>query len=204
VAARLAKLLGLDASFISQMKEGKRPVPATLAPLIAGELRVEASSISEEYARVEAAAGHLKPISSSDATQAQALPNQLRRVRIEGAIAMDDKGFWGTTETETGVRFVEWAAGEGAYALEVASDALHQKYKRGSVLVFDNGTLEPGEPVHLVLADSRQAILEFLYESSGRVYLQSLLGADRYSFGRDEIKSVHAYAGHVSARLIKS
>lgn len=142
----------------------------------------------------------VKPISSFDATTAHHVTNQRQRVQVRGTAAMDEQGFWDETRSDGQVHYVEWAATDGAYAIQVDSDALDPVIKRGTIVVFDPLPPAAGEYVHVQFVDGRQAMLEYMFTADDRWVFQTIKDRRRMTFEKATVASVGSYAAQLAAR----
>ncbi|OOG61423.1 hypothetical protein B0E46_15705 [Rhodanobacter sp. B04] len=145
----------------------------------------------------------LAPISDGAAQPLHPESSRATRVEIRGNAIMDKDGFWTSAQKDDDVGHVKWEASEGAFAIQVGTDALDPVIKRGTILVFDAEPPVAGDYAHLVLTDGREAIMEFLFKSDVQQTFQSIRGRQRFTFDTGDIEKVSGYGGQLPAHKRK-
>lgn len=105
--------------------------------------------------------GHVKPISNHEATQGQAPSNQLKKVRVEGAAAMDDKGFWRQGDDE--IERTEWSTRDAdAYAIRLLTQRFQPTASLGQcILISPAAKLIEGRQALVILVDGRRTFRRY-------------------------------------------
>lgn len=136
-------------------------------------------------------------VSRSDATPSDSHHISVRRVRIEGAVEMDDSGFWtvGSDEAQEASFPTE---DPDAYAIRVTSQRFKPVVSLSQcLLVSPRAALRAGRPVVVTMADGRKTLLTFLSHESGVWNLTSVTDANDYLDIQDDsvrkVERVMAY-----------
>jgi hypothetical protein len=106
-------------------------------------------------------------VSRSDATLRDDHHTPVRTVRIEGAVKMDEHGFWqqGDRDAEH-TRFP--TDDVDAYAIRILSQHFQPSMASGQcILVSPNSELKPGRPVIVILMDGRRTLRNFYSHERG-------------------------------------
>lgn len=127
------------------------------------------------------------PVSRSDATPSDAHHIAVRRVRIEGAVEMDENGFW-TVGSDEAKETSYPTEDPDAYAIRVTS----QRFKPvvsipQCILVSPRSTLEAGRHVVITTLDGRKTLRTFLSHQFGVWNLASVTDANDYFDMPDEM-----------------
>lgn len=137
------------------------------------------------------------PVSISVATIRDARQTGARRVRIEGAVAMDDRGFWdkGAAEAEEAAYPTD---DPDAYAIRILSQRFQPALGLGQcILVSPNSLPKPGRPVVIILMDGRRTLRNYQSHERGVWSFTDVSNANDYLNLADEevayVERVMAY-----------
>lgn len=137
------------------------------------------------------------PVSLSDATTREDVFTGVRKVRIEGAVAMDERGFWdkGTAEAEEASYPTD---DPDAYAIRILSQRFQPVLGLGQcILVSPSSSPKPGRPVVIILMDGRRTLRNFQSHERGVWSFTDVSNANDYLNLSDEevayVERVMAY-----------
>lgn len=120
------------------------------------------------------------PVSPSDATSRDSRQTGIRRVRIEGAVVMEENGFWRVGDIEADEAPYPTDDPE-AYAIRVTSQRFQPVVALAQcILVSPRTPLKPGRPVVVTTRDGRKTLRTYLSHESGVWNLTSVNNANDY------------------------
>jgi hypothetical protein len=144
------RLGGMSPSFLSQLKGGKK-----MGDDVARKIE---TSVSKPHGWMDQPQWTSDPVSPSDATHAHAPNPPFRRIRIEGAVQMNEQGIWQQGDREAEETSFPTDDPE-AYAIRILSHAFQPVLASGQcVVVSPGGELKQGRPALVILMDGRRAL----------------------------------------------
>lgn len=191
----------LDASYLSQMLNGHRPMGEKAARnleakvgLPAGYLTAPASELAQSAYSV--AETRLEP--GPDLTR------PFRRTRILGIAQLGPDGYWDALAVADGWLDVP-TTDPDAYSLRVKGDSMAPAIRSGWVVWCEpNHQLIPGEYVMVRCTDGQSMVKELLYENADEVSLMAVNdGYGRLTIARSDIEQIHYVGGIVPPSKIK-
>lgn len=119
-------------------------------------------------------------VSRYEATTLDALHSGVRRVRIEGAVVMEENGFWSVGDIEAEEAAYPTDDPE-AYAIRVTSQRFKPVVSLAQcILVSPRSPVKPGRPVVVTTTDGRKTLRTFVSRESGVLNLASVNDANDY------------------------
>ena len=182
-----AEQYDLDASYLSQMLNGHRPMGDRAATKLEHKIGLTTGTLV--MPRTDMVANTINGVDSLS------YPLFLRS-KIRGVVPLKNSDHWSSLEPVTGWLLVPSSDPE-TYSLRFKGDALAPAIRNGwAVWVEPNHSLVPGEYVIIELLDGTSMIKELLFENEGVFSLMPLTGSTgRLSLGREEIKQIHHVGG---------
>ncbi|PLT21535.1 XRE family transcriptional regulator [Psychrobacter sp. MES7-P7E] len=121
----------------------------------------------------------------------------IKYVPVKGSAQMGDQGYWIELDYmgNGGDGYLEVNnASDDAYVIRAVGDSMFPALRSGWYIVFDPKR-DPcaGEYVHIVLADGRNMIKEFVSCQHGVLTVISVNGMERMSFNCDDIKVLNPF-----------
>lgn len=191
----------LDASYLSQMLNGHRPMGEkaarnleTKVGLPAGYLTApDAANAARDFAEAEA---KLEP--------GPDLNRPFKRTRILGIAQLGPDGYWDALAIADGWLDVP-TTDPDAYSLRVKGESMAPAIRSGWVVWCEpNHQLIPGEYVMVRCSDGQSMVKELLYENAEEVSLMAVNdGYGRLTIARSDIEQIHYVGGIVPPSKIK-
>ncbi|MCH1781752.1 XRE family transcriptional regulator [Psychrobacter glaciei] len=121
----------------------------------------------------------------------------IKYVPVKGSAQMGDQGYWIELDYmgNGGDGYLEVNnASDDAYVIRAVGDSMFPALRSGWYIVFDPKR-DPcaGEYVHIVLADGRNMIKEFVSCQHGVLTVISVNGMERMSFNCDDVKVLNPF-----------
>lgn len=124
--------------------------------------------------------GSTTSVSPSDATVSDARHTGIRHVRIEGAVVMEENGFWrvGDVEAEEAAYPTD---DPDAYAIRVMSQRFQPVMVLGQcILVSPRAAVKPGRPVVVTMVNGQKTLRTFVSHEHGVWNLTSVTDGNFY------------------------
>lgn len=196
-AKEFADKYDLDASYISQLLNGHRPMGEKAARTLEQKIGLA------EGALVMPAQPTKSP-TSLDLVPGPEFTRPFRRATIQGTAQLGPNGFWDALEATDGWIDVP-TADPGAYSLRVKGESMAPAIRNGWVVWCEpNHNLIPGEYVMVRRTNGECMVKELLYENQEEVSLMAVNdGYGRLTIPRKDIEQIHYVGGIVPPSKIK-
>ena len=191
----------LDASYLSQMLNGHRPMGERAARNLEGKIGLRAGYLT--------APGMLTPATDNPSAESVLEPGPdllrpFRRTKILGIAQLGPEGYWDALTVADGWLDVP-TTDPDAYSLRVKGDSMAPAIRSGWVVWCEpNHQLIPGEYVMVRCNDGQSMVKELLYENADEVSLMAVNdGYGRLTIARNDIEQIHYVGGIVPPSKIK-
>lgn len=198
-AREFADQYDLDASYISQLLNGHRPLGDKAARTLEIKLGLQPGALvlpPHDSANAQAANPGFEP--------GPEFISPFRRAHIAGTAQLGPDGYWDALETTEG--WIEVPTRDpDAYSLRVRGDSMAPAIRSGWVVWCEpNHQLIPGEYVMLRRTDGQSMVKELLFENAEEVSLMAVNdGYGRITIARTDIEQLHYVGGIVPPSKIK-
>lgn len=196
-AKEFADKYDLDASYISQLLNGHRPMGEKAAKTLELKIGLAADALVMPSLSLNVPPG-------SDLHPGPEFTRPFRRATIRGTAQLGPNGYWEALEATDGWIDVP-TADPGAYSLRVKGESMAPAIRNGWVVWCEpNHNLIPGEYVMVRRANGECMVKELLYENHEEVSLMAVNdGYGRLTIPRNEIEQIHYVGGIVPPSKIK-
>lgn len=167
------RLGGMNPSYLSQLKGGKKMGDDVARKIELAASRPRGWMDQPQWTGTES-------VSRSDATLVDAHQTGIKRVRIEGAVVMEENGFWtvGDDEAEEASYPTD---DPDAYAIRVTSQRFKPVVSLAQcILVSPRSPVKPGRPVVVTMSDGRKTLRTFISREAGVWNLANVNDANDY------------------------
>lgn len=182
-----AQQYDLDASYLSQMLNGHRPMGDRAATKLEHKIGLDTGTLVMPRTDI-----------ITNATNGAKPPDfpAFLPIKIRGLAPLEGSGHWSVLEPFHGWLLVP-SSDPDTYSLRFKGEALAPAVHNGwTVWVEPNHALIPGEYVIVELNNGTSMIKEFLFENEDIFSLMSLAGNNgRLSINRQDIKHIHHVGG---------
>lgn len=191
----------LDASYLSQMLNGHRPMGEKAARNLEAKVGLPPGYLTapiSEYAKSSYSAAETRLEPGPDLTR------PFNRTKILGIAQLGPEGYWDALAVADGWLDVP-TTDPDAYSLRVKGDSMAPAIRSGWVVWCEpNHQLIPGEYVMVRCVDGQSMVKELLYENAEEVSLMAVNdGYGRLTIARSDIEQIHYVGGIVPPSKIK-
>lgn len=193
-----AERYNLDASYISQLLNGHRPMGDKAAKNLEDKIGLTGGTL---LMPVRSAQDGLSP----GIEPGPILINSFRRAPIKGVAQLKQDGLWEELVASTGWVDVP-TSDPTVYSLRVKGDALAPAIRNGWVIWCEpRHALVPGEYVLVTLKSDVKMIMELLYENEEEISFMSVNDTyGRTTVPRSEIATIHYVGGIVPPSQVRT
>lgn len=191
----------LDASYLSQMLNGHRPMGERAARNLENKIGLPNGYLT---APQPVKLGSLYKISEPRLEAGPDLSRPFKRTKILGIAQLGPQGYWDALAVADGWLDVP-TTDPDAYSLRVKGDSMAPAIRSGWVVWCEpNHQLIPGEYVMVRCNDGQSMVKELLYENADEVSLMAVNdGYGRLTIARSDIEQLHYVGGIVPPSKIK-
>jgi phage repressor protein C with HTH and peptisase S24 domain len=191
----------LDASYLSQMLNGHRPMGEKAARNLEAKIGLPAGALTAPTPPSETGA---YTIAETRLEPGPDLTRPFKRTRILGIAQLGPDGYWDALAVADGWLDVP-TTDPDAYSLRVKGDSMAPAIRSGWVVWCEpNHQLIPGEYVMVRCVDGQSMVKELLFENAEEVSLMAVNATyGRITIPRSDIEQIHYVGGIVPPSKIK-
>lgn len=191
----------LDASYLSQMLNGHRPMGEKAARNLEAKIGLPPGYLTAPISEYVKGA---YTVAETSLEPGPDLTRPFKRTRILGIAQLGPDGYWDALTVADGWLDVP-TTDPDAYSLRVKGDSMAPAIRSNWVVWCEpNHQLIPGEYVMVRCVDGQSMVKELLYENADEVSLMAVnAGYGRITIARSDIEQIHYVGGIVPPSKIK-